>query len=146
MKKTTLPLLASLVLGGLMVGGASTQAQVTNAPRPTLRTNAAGVRPTSDPTEYYARRLGLNEEQKQKAKPIFAEQRQKMEDLRKHPELKREERAAKFKAIREEANTKLKAILTPEQWEKYTNPFPARANAPARRVTNAVPAAPATPK
>jgi Spy/CpxP family protein refolding chaperone len=144
MNRTTFSLLAGLVLGSLISSASVAQAQVTNAPRPSLRTNAPGARPVMrDRTDYWAMRLGLNDEQKAKIKPIFDEETQKMAELRKHTDLKPEERRSKLLGIRQETDAKLKTILTPEQWDKYSKPPQARPNSPAVRMTNAVPAAPA---
>lgn len=141
MKRQTFALLAALVLGGFMAGGVSGQQIKKEAPD--APTNAM-VRPlTRDPVDQMAQRLGLNDEQKQKIKPILAEQSQKFSELRKVPNLKLEERRAKYTAIREETNVKLKPILTPEQYDKYTKPFQARTNLVAPPGFGA-PAAPAT--
>jgi Spy/CpxP family protein refolding chaperone len=147
MNRTTFSLLAGVVLGSLMAGGAMAQAPTTNLQRAATATNAPGMRPAMrDRTDYWAQRLSLTEEQKLKVKPVFDEETQKMTELRKQQQLKPEERRTKLLAIREETNAKLKTILTPEQWEKYTKPFAGRTNAPPTRPTPpAAPAAPAAP-
>jgi hypothetical protein len=148
MNKITFTLLAGILLGGALADKSMAQAQAPSGLKPTVSTNATMPRPAiRDRADYWAQRLALSDEQKQKVKPIFDEQLQKMTELRKHTELKPEERRAKVAAIQEEINGKLKPILTPEQWEKYIKPYTLRTNAPMMRLTNrppvAVPASPA---
>jgi periplasmic protein CpxP/Spy len=143
MNRTTSALLASLLLGSFTMGGLVAHAQVTNAQPPQIKTNAPTTRlPMRDMTDYWAQRLGLSDEQKQKVKPIFDAEREKYLEISKMTDLKAEERRAKMTAIREDTRTQLKPILTPEQWDKYARPFMTRTNMPVRLGTNALPGAP----
>jgi Spy/CpxP family protein refolding chaperone len=67
-----------------------------------------------------AKQLGLTDDQKTKAQPIFDEMRQKMTDLRQDTTVQGADRRAKMKEIRDAATAKLKDILTPEQLDKWS--------------------------
>jgi Spy/CpxP family protein refolding chaperone len=142
MNKITFSLLAGLLLAGALADKSLAQAVAPAGQKPTVNTNALTPRPAiRDRADYWAQRLSLSDEQKQKVKPIFDEQLQKMTELRKRTELKPEERRAKVTAIQDEVNGKLKPILTPEQWEKYIKPYTLRTNASMMRLTNKPPVA-----
>lgn len=147
MKRQTFALLAALALSSSMVGVASGQAPKPEAPQaPQAPTNSVVRQPVRDQADLLAQRLGLNDEQKQKIKPILAEQSQKFSELRKVSNLKPEERRAKYTTIREDTNAKLKPILTPAQYEQLTRGFQLRTNlvAPPKAPAPAAPA-PAVP-
>jgi len=144
MKRKTYALFAGLALGSLMAGTAVAQAQPTNPPKALTITNAPAARPTMQgPADFWAQRLGLSDEQKQKVKPIFEEERQKFADLRKLADMKPEDRRTKYMAIREETSAKLKPILTPEQYDKYTKLFAQQGR--VNPMTRPASPAPATP-
>ena len=147
MKRTSLVILAGILLGGLAASQGADPAQPAPVQKPALTTNAPGNRPPMrSRADYLAQRFKLTDEQKGKVQVVFDEETKKYGEMRNQANLKPEERRAKYMAIREETNAKLKTIMTPEQWEQYSKPL--QRQVPPVRNTNAVqvaPAAPATP-
>lgn len=115
-------MIAALVAGGLLAADTAVRAQnSTNTPPPAARPPGAHGTKGGMNLDYISNQLGLSEDQKAKAKPVFEEMRQKFADLRKDTTLDQTERRAKMKEIRDDATAKLKEILTPEQLQKWQN-------------------------
>lgn len=116
MKLNKTLMIAALVAGTMFAADMAVRAQdATNKP-------PAGARPPGfrgGGFDNIANQLGLSEDQKTKAKPVFEEMRQKMADLRKDTTLSQADRRAKMKEIRDDINAKLKEIFTPEQYDKW---------------------------
>ena len=133
MKLNKTLMIAALIAGSVFTVGIAAHAQnATNTP-------PASTRPPGGPGarnlmnfDYIATQLGLSEDQKTKAKPIFEEMRQKMTDLRKDTATQAADKPAKAKEIRDDATAKLKDILTPEQLEKWQKLGPANRRGAAK--------------
>ena len=138
MKQNTFAWLAGLVAVGLLVAGA--QAQTPDEKKPQAKPGVSAARsPLRDQSDILAQRLKLTPEQKAKVKVILDEQEKKLNEATNASQGKGvEELRTKLKQSREEARAKMKEVLTPEQWEKYTNP--ARLRPTPGASTNAAPA------
>lgn len=150
MKRMTVSWFAAILLGGVMACTLTVQGQDQKEQKPAVKPEAAGARPIiRDRTDIYAQRLGLNDEQKQKVKPILEEEFAKMNELRQQyadKKIKPEEFRNKAMEIREATKTKLKPILTQEQWDKYSKPTVRVTPAGQPGSAPAAPAAPAPAK
>jgi hypothetical protein len=131
MKLNKTLMIAALVAGSVFAADVAVRAQDTNTPPP------AGARPPGAPGqrgrmnfETIATQLELTDDQKTKAKPVFAELQQKMADLRNDTSLEQADRRAKMKEIRDDATAKLKDILTPEQFAKWQKMGPGNRRPP----------------
>jgi Spy/CpxP family protein refolding chaperone len=117
MKLNKTLMMAALIAGSVFAANVAVRAQdATNTP-------AAGARPGGRGLMNFdaiAKQLGLTDDQKTKAQPIFDEMRQKMTDLRQDTTVQGADRRAKMKEIRDAATAKLKDILTPEQLDKWS--------------------------
>ncbi len=123
MKRTVIALLATTLLGSLACGPA---AQAQEKQKPEAKTNAPAARVTParrDYTDFYAQTLKLNDEQKQKARPIFEEETKSLMALRQEmrdKKITQDEYRKKSLEIRESTTAKLKPVLTDEQWQKFS--------------------------
>jgi len=148
MKKTTLALLTTTLMGGLLAGTATAQAQEKPAQTPAVKTNAPAARPTPvrrDITDFYAQQLKLNDEQKQKVKPIMDDEQKSLADLRQQirdKKITQDEYRKKSLETREASNAKIKPILTDEQWERFSK-LRGGGMRPVGPATTPPPAAPA---
>lgn len=144
-------MLAALIAGGVGALNAVRAQDTTNAPAPataplpatpptpaTAPSRPPGPRLVRNPFERISTTLALSEDQKAKAKPIFAEMAQKQTAVVNDSSLDRTAKQAKIKAIREDATAKLKEVLTPDQFDKWQRMMTGN-----RRPITPPPAAPA---
>lgn len=154
MKLNQTLIIAGLIAGGVFAANTAVRAQgSTNTPPAVTQPRPPGARPS--PADFVAKQLALNDDQKEKIKPILEERQQKAAELRKDTTLSPTDRRAKMKEIREATDAKMKEVLTADQYEKWTKmgagrPRPAGAGAPPPGgtpppATGATPPAAGTP-
>lgn len=149
MKLNKSSILALMTLGGLMAFGrlASADDSTTKpVPPPDAPSAPDTTTPPSGARRGNARnmekildQLNLNDEQKEKIKPLLKDQAEKMRAMNQDSSLSTEDKRSKRKEIRDETNTKLKAIMTADQftqWEKLS----AQARGGRRRNASTPPA------
>jgi Spy/CpxP family protein refolding chaperone len=140
MKKQTVALIGSLILGGLFSGPAWAQAEKKPETKPAAPASRPALR---DRADLLAKQLSLTPEQTAKVRVVFEDQDRKVKELGQATQSNAQEFRPKMLKIRDEVRAKLKEILTPEQWERYTKPAPGRPGAP--RGEKSAPAAPPAP-
>jgi Spy/CpxP family protein refolding chaperone len=148
MKLNKTMMIAALVAGGVLAANlAATAQESTNAAAAadaTKAPGAPGARGGQGGFEIFAKQLGLSEDQKTKAKPVFDDRAKQMAELRKDTTLDQAARGAKMKEIRDATNAKLKEILTPDQYEQWLKMSQHNRRGPGAGAPGAAPAA-ATP-
>lgn len=109
-----------IALGGLMVCGPATFAQDKPATPPAAGGDAGApaARGRNAGIQGILKQLDLNDDQKEKVKPVLADYREKMTSLR-DSNPSQEDRRSKMKEINEGVDAKLKDILTADQFTKY---------------------------
>ena len=134
MKLNKTLMIAALVAGSVCAADFAVSAQdATNAPAPGARRHANLNARGRKAFDAISKRLGLTDDQKIKARPVFEEMMRKFASLRKDTSVEGAERRAKIKAIRAAATAKLKDILTPEQLAKWQKMGGHRRNAGAAK-------------
>jgi periplasmic protein CpxP/Spy len=66
-----------------------------------------------------AKRLNLNDDQKQKLQGIFTDMQQQMQSLRQDSSTSREDKMAKMKSLRSQTDDKINGILNDQQKQEY---------------------------
>ena len=137
MKLNRTLMIAALVAGSVFAADMAVRAQdSTNTPpagatppaRPHPRVNFEGI----------ATQLGLSDDQKAKAQPVFQDMMKQIMEVNRDTTLQRPEKGAKIKEIRASTDAKLKEIFTPEQFARWQGMGPGA----HRQMTH--PAAPGT--
>jgi Spy/CpxP family protein refolding chaperone len=114
-------IVATLVAGSLLAGGAALQAQNSTNPPPAA---ARGMRGAPN-IDQIATALKLDDATKAKVKTILDDQQKKINEMRADTTLATADRRAKMQAIRDETAAKMKAVLTADQfdqWQKMSQP------------------------
>ena len=139
MKLNKTLMMTALVVGSLWTGSMALQAQDSTS---TNSATPAPQRPRMG-SDGLMKSLGLTDDQKTKAKPVFDDMMTQMRSLRGDTTLSPTDKRAKMKQIRDDATTKLKDILTPDQLAKWQKMGPGSRRPPAPpSADGSAPAAP----
>ena len=83
---------------------------------------AAGMRRHMDPQQqldHLSKQLNLNDDQKQKVKPLLDQQAEQMQSLRQDTSLSQQDRRAKFQEIHQSTMSQIRSVLDEKQQKKF---------------------------
>lgn len=117
MKKLKLSLIIVTLLGGIFVSAPALRAEDANT---NAAPNAAGVqKKRPDRVQILDKAVALTDEQKTKAKAVYADQDKQLKALRETANGDRKAMMEGARKLNEETNKKIKELLTPDQQTKY---------------------------
>ncbi|HZU43125.1 MAG TPA: hypothetical protein VE994_10665 [Terriglobales bacterium] len=83
---------------------------------------AASMRRHMDPQQqldHLSKQLNLNDDQKQKVKPLLDQQAEQMQSLRQDTSLSQQDRRAKFQEIHQSTMSQIRSLLDEKQQKKF---------------------------
>jgi len=110
-------LASAMALGGTMLIAQAQDQQA--APQPSEKGHARRQFDPQQRVNILAKRLNLNDDQKQKLQGIFADSQQQMQGVRQDSSLSRQDKMEKMKSLRAQAEDKINGILNDDQKQKY---------------------------